>query len=184
MELAAAMPFRKIRVGELCRRCGVDRRTFYYHFKDVYDLAAWIFDRATDGNLPNAEGRFTHAGLVRTLAALRQNQAFYRRALEENSQNALGPYVMERTVTIYEAAIRAQKGTDCITERESFAIQYHSVGSLTMLRRWMLQDKGPDPEEMATRLSLVMPPMLRALYAKPAPENNAESTNTGGKTHE
>ena len=37
------MPLSKVRVRDLCERCGVERRVFYYHFKDKYDLVAWMF---------------------------------------------------------------------------------------------------------------------------------------------
>ena len=33
----------KIRVTEICREAEIERPTFYYHFKDKYDLVAWIF---------------------------------------------------------------------------------------------------------------------------------------------
>ena len=33
----------KIRVTEICREAQIERQTFYYHFRDKYDLVAWIF---------------------------------------------------------------------------------------------------------------------------------------------
>ena len=30
----------KIRVTEICKAAGIERPTFYYHFKDKYDLVA------------------------------------------------------------------------------------------------------------------------------------------------
>ena len=37
-------PFGKISVGEICDRCQMNRKSFYYHFRDKYDLVNWIFD--------------------------------------------------------------------------------------------------------------------------------------------
>ena len=47
-------PFAKISVGDICERCGMNRKSFYYHFKDKYDLqekliahkAEQLFDHA------------------------------------------------------------------------------------------------------------------------------------------
>ena len=36
--------FEKISVSDICERCGMNRKSFYYHFKDKYDLVNWIFD--------------------------------------------------------------------------------------------------------------------------------------------
>ncbi len=33
----------KITVKEIVNRCGVNRQTFYYHFRDIYDLLDWMF---------------------------------------------------------------------------------------------------------------------------------------------
>ena len=38
----------KIRVTELCRAAGIERPTFYYYFKDKYDLLAWIFAQGAE----------------------------------------------------------------------------------------------------------------------------------------
>jgi len=39
------MPLSRVRVNALCERCGAQRQAFYYHFRDKYDLVAWIFEQ-------------------------------------------------------------------------------------------------------------------------------------------
>lgn len=34
----------KISVREIIEDCGVNRKTFYYHFEDIYDLLKWLFE--------------------------------------------------------------------------------------------------------------------------------------------
>ena len=36
-ELMNEQPFVKISVGDICERCEMNRKSFYYHFKDKYD---------------------------------------------------------------------------------------------------------------------------------------------------
>ena len=43
-KLMKEKPFEKISVAEICEECGLTRKSFYYHFKDKYDLVSWIFD--------------------------------------------------------------------------------------------------------------------------------------------
>lgn len=38
-------PFQKITVSELIKACNVNRKTFYYHFEDIYALLKWIFEQ-------------------------------------------------------------------------------------------------------------------------------------------
>lgn len=34
-------PVNKITINDITEDCGVNRATFYYHFKDIYDLIEW-----------------------------------------------------------------------------------------------------------------------------------------------
>ena len=43
-ELMEEFPFIKISVADICAKCDINRKTFYYHFKDKYDLVNWIYD--------------------------------------------------------------------------------------------------------------------------------------------
>lgn len=38
-------PFSKITVSELIKTCNVNRKTFYYHFEDIYDLLKWMLEQ-------------------------------------------------------------------------------------------------------------------------------------------
>jgi probable dihydroxyacetone kinase regulator len=37
-------PLSKITVSEIIKDCGVNRKTFYYHFEDIYALLKWMLD--------------------------------------------------------------------------------------------------------------------------------------------
>lgn len=43
--LVVQKSFSKITVSELIRVCNVNRKTFYYHFADVYDLLKWTLEQ-------------------------------------------------------------------------------------------------------------------------------------------
>jgi len=38
-------PLNKITVRELVEDCGVNRKTFYYHFEDIFSLLKWTLDQ-------------------------------------------------------------------------------------------------------------------------------------------
>lgn len=42
-ELMEVQPIEKISVGSICSQCGLNRKSFYYHFKDKYELINWIY---------------------------------------------------------------------------------------------------------------------------------------------
>lgn len=44
-ELMEKKPFSKISISEIVKECGVNRNTFYYHFKDIQDLLKWTLEQ-------------------------------------------------------------------------------------------------------------------------------------------
>lgn len=38
-------PLSRITVSEICKDCGLNRKTFYYHFEDIYDLLRWMLEQ-------------------------------------------------------------------------------------------------------------------------------------------
>jgi len=44
LSLLEKKPLSKITVSELVNLCDINRKTFYYHFSDVYDLLEWHLD--------------------------------------------------------------------------------------------------------------------------------------------
>ena len=44
-KIVANKPFSKVSVSEIIQDCGVNRKTFYYHFTDVYDLLKWTLEQ-------------------------------------------------------------------------------------------------------------------------------------------
>ena len=45
--VAASTPFDKISINQVCQEAGISRATFYYHFKDKFDVVQWHFDLVT-----------------------------------------------------------------------------------------------------------------------------------------
>ncbi len=41
----AKKPFSKITVSEIIKECGLNRKTFYYHFQDIYVLLKWMLEQ-------------------------------------------------------------------------------------------------------------------------------------------
>lgn len=39
--------FSKVTVSEIVEDCGINRKTFYYHFEDLYDLLRWTLEQET-----------------------------------------------------------------------------------------------------------------------------------------
>ncbi|MBQ2663713.1 MAG: TetR family transcriptional regulator, partial [Clostridia bacterium] len=87
----------------------IERPTFYYHFKDKYDLVAWIFlNDAYDTDIMSAKSA------AQGMAKMRQEFIFYKRAYDDVSQNALWQYMLEYFVKRYELIAKEKLNTDVL----------------------------------------------------------------------
>lgn len=48
-------PLSKISIRELTERCGMNRKTFYYHFEDIYALLRWTMEHEAQKEFENVE---------------------------------------------------------------------------------------------------------------------------------
>ena len=47
-ELVQEIPLEKITIADICASSGMNRKSFYYHFRDKYDLIAWDYARKAE----------------------------------------------------------------------------------------------------------------------------------------
>ena len=99
-------PFSKISVIDICDGCGMNRKSFYYHFKDKYDLVNWIFYIDFIGLVNTREYRSGWDLLVSVGDLFYRDQEFYRAALKIEGQNSFQEYFHESMAPIVSFFLR------------------------------------------------------------------------------
>ena len=101
-DLMRTEPFSKISVGDICQICHMSRKSFYYHFRDKYDLVNWIFDSEFLQTLRPEDYRSGWALLADLCAYFYREQEFYRGALQITGQNSFREYFSQAIAPIME----------------------------------------------------------------------------------
>ena len=57
----------KITISNITDECGVNRQTFYYHFKDIYDLLEWIYKNEVIDEIDNKDELITKGAVEEIL---------------------------------------------------------------------------------------------------------------------
>lgn len=120
-ELMRKRALNKITVGDICQLCGMNRKSFYYHFHDKYELVNWIFLRGvreTERGLPDVTDR-----LLVLCTHMRQEQPFYRAALNQMEQNPLYLCMTELLHTLL-----AERAMTAETDPAALEICVHACG--------------------------------------------------------
>ena len=100
-EAMAELPLEKIRINDIVKRCSMNRQSFYYHFKDKYDLVNWIFYTEFFGEIREHLDNPDWELLKRICEYFYKNRDFYRNALQVTGQNSFYDYFVEVLHSIF-----------------------------------------------------------------------------------
>ncbi|MEE1114124.1 MAG: TetR/AcrR family transcriptional regulator C-terminal domain-containing protein [Eubacterium sp.] len=143
--------FDKISVIDICEGCGMNRKSFYYHFKDKYDLVNWIFYTEFI-TLASSKSFDSGWDLVKLVVELfYEDRDFYRSALEITGQNSFWDYFYESTIPIFSLFIG-----DLDEDAAKMNTHYISDAFLVIMHRWLENDDGTTPEEMVAKMRNVI----------------------------
>lgn len=126
-----------IRIQDLCRICGAERPTFYYHFRDKYDLIAWIYQQDLLQSIRMAGGFYSPAQLENLLLLMQKDAVFYRKSLADSTQNALLSYIQQLNSRLARSAFLGNRACDSLSPEEEFYINTFTFSWGHCLREWI-----------------------------------------------
>lgn len=148
-------PLTKITVGDITDDCGINRMTFYYHFKDIYDLVEWSCLEDAKRALDEKKTYDTwQQGLLQIFKAVQENKPFilnvYRCVHREQVEKYLQPLVDQLLLNVIneEAA-----GITVRDEDKQFIAQVYSYMFIGLMLDWIKDDMREDPQQIGEKLS-------------------------------
>lgn len=148
-------PLTKITVGDITDDCGINRMTFYYHFKDIYDLVEWSCLEDAKRALDEKKTYDTwQQGLLQIFKAVQENKPFilnvYRCVHREQIEKYLQPLVDQLLLNVIneEAA-----GITVRDEDKQFIAQIYSYMFIGLMLDWIKDDMREDPQQIVEKLS-------------------------------
>ena len=148
-------PLTKITVSDITDDCGINRMTFYYHFKDIYDLVEWSCLEDAKRALDEKKTYDTwQQGLLQIFKAVQENKPFilnvYRCVHREQVEKYLQPLVDQLLLNVIneEAA-----GITVRDEDKQFIAQVYSYMFIGLMLDWIKNDMREDPQQIVEKLS-------------------------------
>ena len=164
MQLAKNKPIKDIQIKELCVLCGVERTTFYYHFRDKYDLVAWIFKQNYVEEARRAETINDERMIREMFHRLSMQKEFFLNALQDSSQNNLREYMLAFYIGIEEKVLCEYYHTDSLNEELLYEVRNYSFGCMGQTIDWLLGKNNLSAEKMAHYQYKFMPEELKNAF--------------------
>ena len=148
-------PLTKITVSDITDDCGINRMTFYYHFKDIYDLVEWSCLEDAKRALDEKKTYDTwQQGLLQIFKAVQENKSFilnvYRcvhREQVEKYLQALVDQLLLNVINVEAAGITVRD------EDKQFIAQVYSYMFIGLMLDWIKDDMREDPQQIVEKLS-------------------------------
>lgn len=141
--------FSKISVADICNQCGMNRKSFYYHFKDKYDLVNWIFDVEFLAILEPDLQDDPWELIDKMCFYFYENQKFYRSALKIKGQNSFEEHFIELLQPIIKTSIGDVLGEE---EDVKFYMDFCQDALIGSLRRWITEKECMEPEAFLKKM--------------------------------
>ena len=97
-KLLLQKPIDKITINDLTEECGISRMTFYYHFKDIYDLVEWVCIEDGKRALQDKKTYDTwQEGMGQIFEAVLENRPFIMNVYHSISKDKIESYLYKLT---------------------------------------------------------------------------------------
>jgi probable dihydroxyacetone kinase regulator len=149
--LMITTPFAKIGIGDITKECEMNRNSFYYHFKDKYELLNWIFltELTEEVNREEALEISSWELLDRICVYFYNNRKFYANAMSYEGQDSFLDYFREVLSALIDARAGDLFQDDITPDFREFALDFLLDAAIMTIARWLKNGAKYPPEQFA-----------------------------------
>ncbi|WP_404988262.1 TetR/AcrR family transcriptional regulator [Clostridium culturomicium] len=151
-------PLDKITINDITDDCGMNRMTFYYHFKDIYDLVEWSCEEDASKALNGKKTYDTwQQGLLQIFNAVLDNKPFIMNVYRSVSREQVELYLYKITYKLLIDVVEDQaQGMKVKEVDKKFIANFYKFAFVGLMLDWIKDDMREKPEDIVERLSLLI----------------------------
>ena len=145
IELVKTNNLDNLTISDIVNKCGVNRQTFYYHFKDMNDFLHWIFKTRVFSHSPNVNLDNWTDFMNSIINNIRENARFVYEAFHSKHRADLEQKLYEYIYSfVYSVIDNSHPDSLDDTEKDFYARFYaYSLGGFIL--SWILHNLKDDP---------------------------------------
>lgn len=163
-------PIEKITVSDITYICDMNRQTFYYHFRDIYDLTKWMFtgfaekiigSKIEDGNW--------HEVFLTTARFMKQKKKVLTGIVGSVGHNYVSEFIINTIKPYINIHILSKaQGKDVPERYTDFLSSYYTVSFSGLLIEWLITDSDltTSPEELLQLLTITIDGSVETAIAR------------------
>ncbi|MGN0906723.1 MAG: TetR/AcrR family transcriptional regulator [Bullifex sp.] len=157
-KLLAEKPLNRITISDITNDCGVNRMTFYYHFRDIYDLIEWSCMEDAGKIVKNIDLNVSwQQAMTEILRRIKENKIFLMnvyRCVSRDEVEKILHVLLDPLITKVITELSADMNISD-TDR-SFVARVYSYCFIGIFLDWVRDDMRDDPEKLSERFALAI----------------------------
>ncbi|MEY8356410.1 TetR/AcrR family transcriptional regulator C-terminal domain-containing protein [Lachnospiraceae bacterium 54-53] len=151
-------PVNKITISDITEDCGINRMTFYYHFKDIYDLIEWS---CMEDAAKALDGKKTYdtwqEGFLQIFQAVLDNKPFIQNVYQSVSREKIETYLYTLTHHLLIGVIEEKAVEMEVRETDKeFIADFYKFAFVGLMLDWIKNGMKKDPQQIIDRLSILI----------------------------
>ena len=141
----------KITINDIAEACGISRMTFYYHFKDIYDLADWTLQEtlhtaiADNRTLDNWQ-----QGFLNLLDVLKAHQPLILNVYRAIDREQVERYMRREVEALLLPVVEEQAAGLQISEKGKHMVAiFYTYAFMGIVLEWIQRNMQASPQEVA-----------------------------------
>lgn len=148
----------KITINDLTMDCGISRMSFYYHFKDIYDLVEWV---CVEDGKKALQGKKTYdtwqEGMTQVFEAVMENKPFILNVYSAVSREKIESYLYKLTYELIAGVVDEKcAGIDLADENRAFIAEFYKYGFVGIMLNWIDRGMKDDYKEIVEKMSVTL----------------------------
>lgn len=150
--------FDKITVIDITEACGVNRQTFYYHFKDIQDLLEWLFNDSIEQAVRDKKTYTTwQQGFLQILHTIQHHKTAILNVYKAMRYEKLVYYMQTVTTSFILSVVEEKAQYVALAEEDlRFITSFYAYAFSGIILDWIRRGMSQNPEQITENLSLLV----------------------------
>lgn len=154
-KLLEERPLEKIAVRDITEDSEVNRQTFYYHYKDVYDLIEWIFiaeGTKAIGDYKNYDS--FQEGFIQIFYYILKNRRLVLSAFHSLGREQLERFLYSEVYKLINGVVNKESESMNISEEyKSYVTDFYKYAIVGIIFHWIRNDMKEEPKSVVDNIS-------------------------------
>ena len=145
---------------DISNDCGVNRQTFYYHFKDVYDLIEWIYNNEVIQEIEEMHldtYETWQECLYYVLQYILNNKEFIKNTYHSISRKYVYKFLYDNVEKLIISMLDEKfNDTKIKQEDKKFIVDFYKHALIGLIQEWIEDGLKMKPKELIKKLNCIV----------------------------